>query len=520
MLSRTFLLLAAVSVASAATHTFDVVVYGATAGGVIAAVTSAREGLKAAIVEPGRNLGGMTTGGLGQTDYGRRETIGGYSLEFYQRVGKKYGQPIGWHFEPHVAEEVLQEMVKEAGVTVFFDHRLRPDGAVRKRRSEIREMFCENGISFLAKVFMDATYEGDLFKQSGVSYTVGRESTTDYGEGLAGVRPKDRAHQFDFPVSAVDANHKLLPDIQEVQRGPLGAGDKKVQAYNFRMCLSSDPRNQVPYPKPKDYNPARYELLLRYIQAFAKYRGRPPYPKGELFIWSMMPNNKTDINNRGPVSTDYIGASWDYPEGTYETRARIWQDHINYTAGLFYFLAKDERVPAVIRDEMNKWGLAADEFIETNNWPHQLYVREARRMIGDFVMTQRDIQVDLTKPDVIGMGSYNSDSHNVQRYYQADGTVQNEGNMEVSVTPYQIPYRVLLPKRKEVTNLLVPVCVSSSHVTYSTLRMEPVYMIMGHAAGLAARMAISGNIPVQDIDTRGLTEKLRSQGAVMEWKRP
>ncbi|MCC6587619.1 MAG: FAD-dependent oxidoreductase [Bryobacterales bacterium] len=502
------------------THTFDVVVYGATAGGVVAAVAASREGLKSAIVEPGRHLGGMTSGGLGRTDHGRKEVVGGYSLEFYQRVGKKYGEDITWYFEPHIAEQVLQDMVKEAGVEVFFDHRLRQDSGVDKRRSALTEIFCENATSFKAKVFIDASYEGDLLKQAGVSYTLGRESTVVHGESLAGVRPKDRAHQFDIPVSGLDSNGQLLPDINPVQRGRLGDGDRKVQAYNFRMCLSSDPRNQVPFPQPPNYQWWRYELLLRHIHAFTKYYGRPPKPKGDLFIWSLMPNNKTDINNHGPVSTDFMGASWDYPEATYDRRAEIWQEHINYTAGLFFFLANDERVPAVIRDEMKQWGLAADEFVDTNNWPHQLYVREARRMVGDFVMTQRDIQVDLAKPDVIGMGSYNSDSHNVQRYLEADGTVQNEGNMEVPVTPYQIPYRVLLPKRKQATNLLVPVCVSSSHVVYSTLRMEPVYMIMGQAAGVAARMAIGGKVDLHDIDTKGLAEKLRSQGAIFEWKKP
>jgi hypothetical protein len=513
-----FLLLAASAAAS--THSFDVVVYGATAGGVITAVAAAREGLRAAIVDPGRHLGGMTSGGLGRTDHGRKETIGGYALEFYKRVGAKYGEDIGWYFEPHVAETVLNEMVSEAGVAVFFDHRLRQSEAVSKRRAVIREMFCDNGTSFTAKVFVDATYEGDLLKQAGVTYTVGREATTRYGESLAGVRPKDKAHQFDFPVFGLDEKKQLLPEIQPGPRGSLGAGDHKVQAYNFRLCLSSDPQNQIPYPKPPAYNPDRYLLLLRYLEAFEKYRGRPPQPRGELFIWSEVPNRKTDINNRGPFSTDYIGASWDYPEATYEQRARIWQDHINYTAGLLYFLANDPRVPAPIRDEMNQWGLAADEFIDTNHWPHQLYVREARRMVGDFVMTQRDVQVELTKPDVIGMGSYNSDSHNVQRYLRADGTVQNEGNMEVPVLPYQIPYRVLLPPRKQAANLLVPVCVSSSHVAYSTLRMEPVYMIMGHAAGVAAQLAIAENRAVQDIDTRALTAKLRRQGAVMEWRQP
>jgi hypothetical protein len=460
----------------------------------------------------------MTSGGLGRTDHGKKETIGGYSLEFYRRAGKHYGKDIEWYFEPHVAESILKAWTAEAGVKVFYEHRLREDGGVSKRKRRIRAIYMENGTEWEASVFMDATYEGDLLKQAGASYTVGREGVSQYNESLAGVRPKDRNHQFDFPVSALDEAKRLLPDIQATERGEIGAADKKVQAYNFRMCLSDDPANRFPFPKPAGYTPLRYELLRRYIEKFREHKGA--YPKmNHLFIVSRLAvPSKTDVNNRGPVSTDYIGGSWEYPEARYALRARIWQAHIDYTAGLFYFLANDPQVHAPLREEVSKWGLCADEFVDTNHWPHQLYVREARRLVGDFVMTQRDIQTDLTKPDVIGMGSYNSDSHNVQRYAQPDGMVQNEGNMEVPITPYQIPYRVLLPKKKELENLLVPVCVSSSHVTYSTLRMEPVYMILGQAAGVAAKMALTANVPVQDINTAALTKTLREQNAVLEYK--
>jgi hypothetical protein len=495
---------------------YDVVVYGGTAGGVIAAVTAAREGLSTAVLEPGRHLGGMTSGGLGRTDHGRKETIGGYSLEFYKRVGKHYSDEITWYFEPHVAEKVLRDMVAEAKVHVLYEHLLREEGGVKKKGSRIVSVSMENGATFEAKVFLDATYEGDLLARAGVSYTVGREGIGQYQESLAGVRPKDRNHQFDFPVSAVNAGGQLLPDIQPGPRGEIGAADKKVQAYNFRLCLSSDPNRQVAYPKPGNYEPNRWELLLRYIAGWEKHRGRAAQ-MNDLFIVSPLPNRKTDINNRGAVSSDYIGASWTYPDANYADRARIWQDHIDYTAGLLYFLANDERVPAALREEIAGWGLCSDEFLYTRNWPHQLYVREARRMVGDFVMSQRDIQTDLTKYDVVGMGSYRSDSHNVQRFTQPDGTVQNEGNMEVPVKPYQIPYRVLLPQKRQAENLLVPVCVSSSHVAYSTLRMEPVYMILGHAAGVAAKMAVDAGVPVQEIDTRALSKKLRDQGAVMEY---
>ena len=503
-----------------AIETFDVVVYGATSGGVIAAIAAAKQNLKVAIVEPGRHLGGMTSGGLGRTDHGKKETIGGMSLEFYQRVGREYGKDIVWYFEPHVAEKVLKQWAEEAGVKVYYGHRLRQEDSVKKRGNHLRELYTENGVGFAARIFMDATYEGDLLKRAKVSYTVGREGTAQFGESLAGVRPKDRGHQFDFPVSAYDDKKVLLPEIQTTPRGELGAADNKVQAYNFRMCLSDDPSNQVEIPKPANYAAWRYELWLRWVDAFQQANKRLPR-MNEFFIVSRLEReSKTDINNRGPFSTDYIGASWTYPEATYEQRVQIWQAHIDYTAGLFHFLQTEPRVPGEIQKEMKRWGLCADEFIDTHHWPHQLYVREARRMVGDWVMTQKDVQTELTKPDVIGMGSYNSDSHNVQRFIQADGTVQNEGNMEVAVKPYQIPYRVLLPKKKEVANLLVPVCVSSSHVTYSTLRMEPVYMILGQAAGVAARMAIDAEAAVQDIDTAALTQKLRAYGAVMEWKEP
>ncbi|MEZ5402248.1 MAG: FAD-dependent oxidoreductase [Bryobacteraceae bacterium] len=496
---------------------YDVAIYAATAGGVIAAVAAARAGLRVAIAEPGQHVGGMTSGGLGRTDHGKKETIGGMSLEFYKRVGKKYGEEITWYFEPHVAELVLKEMLAEAKVQVLFGHRLRPETGVRKRRGEIREIYFENGASLQAKVFMDASYEGDLLAQAGVSLTIGREGAAEYGESLAGIRPKDRNHQFDFPVSAAAAPGQLLPGIMPGPRGPIGTADKKVQAYNFRMCLTDDPRNRVAIARPKRYDPAVFEILLRYAAGFEKHRGRPA-KMNDLFIVSKMPNRKTDINNRGPFSTDFINASWAYPAGDYNTRARLWQDHIDYTAGLFWFLANDPRVPEPLRNEVGEWGLAADEFVDTNNWPHQLYVREARRMVGDFVMTQKDVQTDREKADAIGMGSYNSDSHNVFRFVQPDGSVQNEGNMEVPVEPYQIPYRVLLPKKKQARNLLVPVCVSSSHVTYSTLRMEPVYMIMGEAAGLAAKMAIEAGEAVQDVDAAALRKKLEAAGAVMTYQ--
>ena len=500
------------------TKNFDVVVYGGTGGGVISAVSAAREGLKVALLEPGRHLGGMVTGGLSATDHGRKETVGGYSLEFYERLGRHYGREIEWYPEPHVAEKIFQEMVQEAKVTVLLQHRLKERDGVGKKGTRITEIRMENGSAFQAEIFLDASYEGDLMAQAGVSYTWGREGVSQYNESLAGVRPKDRNHQFDFPVSAYDENGKVLPEIQNEPRGELGAGDKKVQAYNFRMILTKDPNNKVPFPKPPDYDAKRYELLARFLAEFVKQKGRPPRA-GEILFPRDIANHKWDFNNRGPFSTDYIGKSWEYPEAGYRRRAEIWRAHIDYTKGLFYFLTHEPRVPKPLRDEIGEFGLARDEFRDNDNWPYQLYIREARRMAGDFVMTQKDIQTELVKRDVIGMGSYNSDSHNVQRYVTEEGNAQNEGNMEVPVTPYQIPYRVLLPKKSQATNLLVPVCFSASHVTYSTLRMEPVYMIIGQAAGLAAKMAVDKRVAVQDIDTAALTARLRGQRAVMEWNR-
>ncbi len=340
---------------------------------------------------------------------------------------------------------------------------------------------------------------------------------SQYGESLAGVRPKDKAHQFDFPISAYDENGKLLPEIQEEARGELGAGDQKIQAYNFRMILTNIPVNRTPFPKPAGYDPERYELLERFLIAFAEQIGRPP-GVDEILLPRSIANHKWDFNNRGPVSTDFIGRNWDYPEASYRRRAEIWQEHIQYTKGLFYFLTHDPRVPKPLQEELSEFGLAKDEFVDNDNWPYQLYVREGRRMIGDFVMTQKDIQTELTKHDAIGMGSYNSNSHNVQRYVTEEGFVQNEGNMEVPVQPYQIPYRMLTPRKHQVENLLVTVCFSASHVTYSTLRMEPVYMIIGQAAGVAASLAIAEKVTVQEIDVKALQSKLDRQRAVIDWK--
>jgi ribulose 1,5-bisphosphate synthetase/thiazole synthase len=543
-------------------RSFDVVVYGGTAGGVIAAVTAAREGANVALLEPRTHLGGMVSGGLGWTDYGRKEVIGGASLEYFERVGKKYGVPIQWHFEPHVAEAVFRELVEEAGLKVFFRHRLKEKGGVTKDGTRVTRVVTENGAVFAAKIFVDATYEGDLMAQAGVSYTWGREGHEGSrvvqrvraqgrhpedsrlrdrgmpGESLAGVRDRTPKHQFQLPISPRDAKGRLLPEISAEPKAEAGSADRKVQAYNFRVCMTRTEHNRVPFPKPAGYTAARYALLARLLKETDRvkreaaasgaiperpqrgdpmFRLKQPWSLEDVMKPDPIPNGKTDTNNNGPFSTDYIGGSYDYPEGSYATRDRIWRAHVDYVQGFFYFLQNDASVPAGLRAAMAPWGLCKDEFTDTGHWPHQLYVREARRMIGEYVMSQRDIQTHIGKPDPIGMGSYNSDSHNVQRIVNAAGFVENEGDMQVPVQPYQIPYRVILPKRVEATNLLVPVCFSATHVAYSTLRMEPQYMIIGHAAGVAAKMAIDAGLAVQDVDTKALTEKLKAQRAVMEW---
>jgi hypothetical protein len=514
-------LLALPFLSCAASHRFDDVVYGGTAGGVMAAVSAAREGLNTALLEPGRHLGGMVSGGLSWTDTGKKEVIGGYALEFYLRVGRhyqlsRYGQEIGWIHEPHVAEEILRAMVREAGVTLFEQSRLREHEGVRKTGAQVNEIVMENGDSFQARVFIDSTYEGDLMAQAGVQYTYGREGRQQYGETLAGVRDRTPFHQFLVDISPYGPDGKLLPEISTRRLPEPGTADQAVQSYNYRMCFSEVPENRVPFVRPAGYDAARYALFARLLQARTKAEGRAPSLNSVLKV-DRIPNGKADINNQGAFSTDYIGGSWGYPGVGYARRAEMWQEHKNYDQGLFYFLANDPQVPESLRQEMNRWGLCGDEFTDTDHWPHQLYIREARRMVGEYVMVQQDLQTELTKPDPIGMGSYNSDSHNVERIVAPDGFVRNEGDMQVAVKPYQIPYRIMLPKSAEAANLLVPVAFSASHVAYSSVRMEPQYMILGQAAGVAAGMAIRGGTPVQGIAVSTLVEKLKGQGVVLEY---
>jgi hypothetical protein len=505
--------------AAAPVPSVDLVVYGGTASGVMTAYSAAREGLHVVLLEPGVHLGGMVAGGLSATDLGHYTIIGGYARDFYMKAAAHHGvhdldRPENWRSEPHVDEEIFHIMLQESGVVVHFHERLREQRGVELHGKHLVSLTTADGKHWPAKIFADCSYEGDLMAQAKVSYTWGREASAEYGEDLAGVRGNTPKHQFLWPLSGYDEHHQLLPEIDPGPLAAAGSGDKKVQAYNFRLILTDDPADRLPFPRPPGYDRSRFALLERYLSEFPQYMRREP-GLHDLTNPVMIPNHKADFNNNGPVSTDYIGHSWKYPEATYAEKAALWRDHLLYTESFFYFLSQDAKVPASLREEVNQWGLPKDEFPDTDHWPNQLYIREGRRLVGEYVMRQADLQTERTKPDSIGMGSYNSDSHNIQRVAMPDGTVQNEGDVQVPVEPYEIAYRSILPKRSEAENLLVPVCLSASHAAYSSVRMEPQYMIIGQAAGVAAALAVLGHRDVHDVEIPELQQKLRQHGAIL-----
>lgn len=513
----------------------DVCVYAGTAGGVAAAVTAAREGKTVLLVEPGRHLGGMSSGGLGWTDFGNKAAIGGLSRDFYRRVGKHYGKNEAWTFEPSVAEKVFRALVAEHKVPVLFEHRL---GKVVKEGTRIRRLELDHAppeesgapaaqprqpaaVAVEAAVFLDCSYEGDLMAGARVSYHVGRESASKYNEPLNGIRPSTPKHQFltrvDPYLKPGDPSSGLLPLIQPEDGGRPGDGDHRVQAYNFRLCLTQKEDNKLPIRAPVAYDPKRYEVLARYLESLAAEN--KPITLRMLLKIDMVTPAKTDINNQGAVSTDFIGMNYDYPDGDWATRNRIWKEHEHYIRGLFYFLATSHRVPEKVRAEMQSWGLCRDEFTDTAGWPHQLYIREARRMIGRYVVTQNDCEHRTRIDDSIGLGAYNMDSHNCQRIVK-DGAVVNEGDVQVPPRgPYPIPYRAITPRSEQCTNLLVPVCLSSSHIAYGSIRMEPVFMVLGQSAALAACQAIDANQGVQEIDYPRLQKKLLEAGQVLNFQK-
>lgn len=523
---------------------YDVVVYGGTSAGVMAAVESRLAGRTVAIVCPEKHLGGMSSSGLGWTDTGNKAVIGGLAREFYHRIWKHYQRPEAWKwqkpeeygnrgqgtpaidgerrtmwiFEPHVAEGVFEEFIREYQIPTFRDEWLDREHGVTKEGSRIRSIRMLSGKTFVAKVFIDATYEGDLMAAAGCQYRVGRESQAEYGEKWAGVQIGVLHHRHHFgvlkkPISPYwipgDPSSGVLPRISTEPPGEYGQGDHRVQAYCFRLCLTDVPANRVPFPKPEGYDPKQYELLLRIFEA----GWRETFHK-----FDPIPNRKTDTNNHGPMSTDNIGYNYDYPEATYERRREIIKEHETYQKGWFYFIANDPRVPRDVQEEMNRWGLAKDEFVDNGHWPYQLYIREARRMVGMYVMTEHDLLGKKTTPDSVGMGSYTIDSHNVQRYITPEGYVQNEGDIGVPTPkPYAIAYGSLVPKREDCENLLVPVCVSATHVAYGSIRMEPVFMILGQSAAAAADIAIKQGVAVQDVPYAALRERLLNEGQVLEY---
>lgn len=490
----------------------DVCVYGGTSAGVIAAYATQKQGKKAILVEPGKNLGGMSSGGLGYTDIGNKYAITGLAREFYRRVGKHYGKFEHWIFEPKVAEGIFNDYVARGGYQVLFEMRVK---GVKKNGQRITEVVLENStkpdpatdVIVKAKMFIDCGYEGDLMARAGVSYTVGREDNTKYGETINGVQFMD-GHQFPDGIDPYKIPGKpesgLLWGVTPAKLSPNGTGDAKVQAYNYRICLSSDPQNQLAITRPDEYDSTRYELLLRLFNATPQKRTLNDY-----LIWSNMPNKKTDINNRGGFSTDMIGMNYQYPDGTYEQRKQIIRQHELYTKGLLYFFGHDTRVPEPLRDEMQKWGYPKDEYVGNGNWSPQLYVREARRMVGNYVMSQANCEGKEVVKDGVGMAAYTMDSHNIQRVV-VNGQVKNEGNVEVGgFGPYPIAYGALIPKRSEVNNLLVPVCLSATHIAYGSIRMEPVFMVLAQSAATAAVMAINENTDVHHVDVVKLQQRLR-----------
>ena len=525
----------------------DIVVYGGTSGAITAAIGAKKLGKNVVIVSPDKHLGGLSSGGLGWTDTGNKEVIGGLSREFYHRVWKHYDQKTAWTwqtresygnkgqgnaaidgaqrtmwiFEPHVAETVFDSWIEELGIKVFREHWLDRESGVETAEGKIQSIRTLNGKTFHAAVFIDATYEGDLMAAAGVSYHVGREATSQYGEKWNGVQVGVLHHGHHFGVLKKkispyivpdDPKSGLLPRISPHAPGEYGAGDHRVQAYCFRMCLSSHPENRIPFPKPEGYDASQYELLRRVFEA----GWRETFHK-----FDPIPNLKTDTNNHGPFSTDNIGFNYDYPEASYERRREIIKEHEQYQKGWLYFIANDPSVPADVQKAMNQWGLAKDEFKDNGNWPHQIYVREARRMVGEYVMTENELLKRRATPNSIGMGSYTIDSHNVQRYVTPEGYVQNEGDIGVPTAgPYQIALGSILPKRSEVQNLVVPVCVSSSHIAFGSIRMEPVFMILGESAAAVASMAIDRKSAVQDVPYDVLREQLLAGGQVLEYDSP
>jgi hypothetical protein len=524
--------------------TYDIVVYGGTSGGIAAAVQAKRMGKSVVVIEPTQRVGGLTTGGLGQTDIGNKSVVGGIAREFYQAVRAYYENPeawtwqtkdqyrsegqsktsVGedamWTFEPSAALKIYQGWIDEYKIPVIYGERLDRNAGVAMTRSipwRIIAIRMESGKTFAAKMFIDATYEGDLMASAKVDYTIGREDNSLYGETLSGVQTARAVHHqivdgVDPYIMPGKPESGLLPFIDPNPPLPDGTGDKRVQAYCFRMCMTDHPENRIPFHKPEGYDPMWYELLLRNFEAGER---RVPLSIGA------MPNRKTDTNNNFGVSTDFIGQNYDYPEASYERRTEIVAQHLQYQQGLMWTLANHPRVPENVRNAVSRWGMCKDEFTEGNGWQQQLYIREARRMVSDYVMTQHHCQGRKMADVPVGMAAYTMDSHHVQRFVTAEGKARNEGDVQVGgFSPFPIDYKSIVPKDRQCGNLLVPVCLSASHMAFGSIRMEPVFMVLGQSAATAAAHAIDEQTLVQRIDSAKLVERLLEDKQVLEWKGP
>jgi hypothetical protein len=515
----------------------DVVVYGATASGVMAAIQASRMGRAAIVLEPSQHIGGLTTGGLGATDAGMRYAVGGIAREFYRRVYDYYENPeawtretregyfpkhflsvtpeleLQWYFEPHVASHILDQMLEEAGVRVVLGAALDREKGVAKDGTQITSITMTSGQGYTGRVFIDATYEGDLLAAAGASYIVGREGNNVHGETLNGVRlasPKTTQKISPFVVAG-DPASGLLPRLVRLDDTLQGEGDQQTQAYNFRLCLTNDPDNRVDVEKPERYDPLNYEILLRNLQASAE-----PNLNRSVYSVTPMPNLKTDTNNRRFYSTDFVGGSHRWPEGSYKERAALWQEHKDYQQGLLWFVANDPRVPASVRNEARNWGLARDEFTTTDHWPPALYDREARRLVSDYVMTEHDCSGTRAADDGLTLGTYAMDSHLVNYGIDSQNRFRVDGWFEKRPAAYPISYRSTLPRHTEVSNLLVSVCISSSHVAYGSIRMEPVFMNVGQATATAAVLALDRNETLHELPYKTLRARLEADGQIFD----
>lgn len=533
------------------TDSYDIVVYGGTSGGVIAAVQAARMGKTVALIEPGKHLGGLTSGGLGWVDVGNPQTIGGLAREYFHRVWEHYQDSANWKWEkkyeirgqhtllssddqtmwvlePSVAERLFDQMAAEANVMVVRNERLNRTSGVKKEGEKIVSIAMESGRIFQAGMFIDATYEGDLMAASGVSCFVGREPNSRYKETINGIRPLPIPGRFPVKIDPYrvkgDPGSGLLPRVYPDWGGKVGDGDQGVQAYNYRMCLTKVPENRLPVEKPAGYDEKQYEILFRFIEAGGMegdFFKSPLTGNFDFFKPDPVPNGKTDANNNGYISTDFVGMNWDYPEGDYATRARIANEHEQWQRGLIWTLQNHPRIPAKTRRYYAPWGLAKDEFTDNRNWPFQLYVREARRMIGNYVVTEHTALGREVASDPVGLGSYHMDSHAIKLFVSPQGFVTSEGGMFVHIpAPFGISYRAIIPRRGECTNLLVPVCASATHAAYGSIRMEPVFMVLGQSAATAASLAIDRNVALQDMPYSELRERLLSDRQIVNWTPP